>query len=173
MDKWFRRIEKVFTILAIASAFIMVCLTTVDAGGRYLLNMPITGAYEISEKYLMVFCVFFALGYAYREGANIRVTFLVSRLPPRAKLVVNYFAQIVSILLVMVLFVSATITNLNRISNVLELTQKLVFPLWPAYMVIPVGLLFLSLMMVLDLWQVKKGKSGLFKEESDEESPTL
>jgi TRAP-type C4-dicarboxylate transport system permease small subunit len=173
MSKLLDTIGKIFVFLAMASSFIMVCLTTADAVGRYLLNWPVPGAYEISEKYLMVFCVFLAVSFAYREGANIRLTFLVSRLPSRVRLFVNYFVQILSILLIMTLFFSATITNLNRMGNIVELGQKLTVPLWPAYLVISAGLLFMSLLMVLDLWRVKKGKSSLFKEDSTEESPPV
>ena len=54
------------------------------AVSRYLLNSPILGAYEITEKYLMVATIFLGLSYAYRGGVFIRVTFLVDRLPARA-----------------------------------------------------------------------------------------
>ena len=166
-------VERIFTYLAMTSAFIMVCLTAADAMGRYFLNRPITGVYEITENYLMIFAVYFALAFAYREGANIRITFFVSRLPSRAKLVINTFVQIFSILFVLFLFVSATRMNLGRLGEVIELSKKLRIPVWPAYLVISVGLLFMSLLVFLDLRQVKKGKSGLFKEESSEESVTM
>lgn len=172
MGKTFR-IEKVFTYLAMASTFIMVCLTAADAMGRYFLNQPITGAYEIEEKYLMVFLVYFALAYAYREGANIRVTFLFSRFPLQAKSVIRYFVQIFSTLYIVFLFLSATRINLGRLGDVVELTKKLSLPIWPVYLTISIGLLFLSLLVFLDLWQVKNGKSDLFKEESAGESITM
>ncbi len=58
----------------------MMCLTSADALSRYLLNSPIIGAYEITEKFLMVAAIFLGLSYAYRGGVFIRVTFLVDRL---------------------------------------------------------------------------------------------
>jgi TRAP-type C4-dicarboxylate transport system permease small subunit len=121
----------------------------------------------------MIFAIYFALAYAYREGANIRITFFVSRLPSQAKLVINYFVQIFSILFILFLLVSATRMNLGRLSDIVELTKKLSIPMWPAYLIISVGLLFMSLLVFLDLRQVKKGKSGLFKEESSEESVSM
>lgn len=151
----------------------MVCLTAADALGRYFLNQPISGAYEITENYLMIFAIYFALAYAYREGANIRITFLFSRLPSQAKLVINYFVQMFSILFILFLFVSATRMNLGRLGDIVELSKKLRIPVWPAYLIISVGLLFMSLLVFLDLWQVKKGESGLFKEESSEESVSM
>ena len=63
----------------------MMLLTTADALGRYLFNRPILAAYELTTNYLMVGVVFLALPYAYREGANIRVTFLVDRLGRTAR----------------------------------------------------------------------------------------
>ncbi len=58
----------------------MMLITTADAGGRYLFNRPILAAYELTTNYLMIAAVFLALPYAYRQGANIRVTFLADRL---------------------------------------------------------------------------------------------
>lgn len=163
-------IERPFTFLAMISVFMMACFTAADATGRYFLNRPISGAYEITENYLMIFAVYFALAYAYKGGANVRITFFVSRIHPKANLVIRFFVQIFSIVYIVFLFVSATRINLGRLDDVVELTQTLSIPVWPAYLIISMGLLFVSLFVILDLWQVKKGKSGLFKESSDESS---
>ena len=56
-------------------------LTSADALCRYLLNSAILGAYEITEKYLIVAMIFLGLSFAYRGGVFIRVTFLIDRLP--------------------------------------------------------------------------------------------
>ena len=74
----------------------MMCLTTADALSRYLFNRPITGAYEITEKYLMVATIFLGVCYAYRGGVFIRVTFLVDHLPRAVKLLAHYLAHLLS-----------------------------------------------------------------------------
>jgi len=172
MVKWLSGVEKVFTWLSIASVFVMVCLTAADSMGRYFLNLPITGAYEITEKYIMIFAVYFAVAYAYREGANIRVTLLVSRLPAKVTLVLNSVVQIFSTLLIVFLFFCATRMNLSRMGEVIAFSKKLSLPLWPAYVIISLGLLLMSLLMFTDIGQVKRGKSSLFKEEASGE-PTM
>ena len=172
MVKWLSGVEKVFTWLSIASVFVMVCLTAADSMGRYFLNLPITGAYEITEKYIMIFAVYFAVAYAYREGANIRVTLLVSRLPAKVTLVLNSGVQIFSTLLIVFLFFCATRMNLSRMGEVIAFSKKLSLPLWPAYVIISLGLLLMSLLMFTDIGQVRKGKSSLFKEEASGE-PTM
>jgi len=169
MDKLLTKIENAFIFLAIVSSLLLVCLTTADAGGRYLLSWPISGVYEISEKYLMAFLFYFAICYAYRKGVNIRVTFMVRYLPPQVKLGVNYLVQIISILYGVCLFVVGAMHTLQRMGEILILTEFSI-PLWPAFMIVPLGVFFMTLRMIMDLWQVKKGKSGLFVEE--DESPT-
>jgi TRAP-type C4-dicarboxylate transport system permease small subunit len=154
-----------------ASVFVMVCLTAADSMGRYFLNLPISGAYEITEKYIMIFAVYFALAYAYREGANIRVTLLVSHLPAKVTLVLNSIVQVFSTLLIVFLFFCATKMNLSRIGEAVEFSRKLSLPLWPAYLIISLGLLLMSLWMFADIGQVRKGESSLFKEETSGEPP--
>ena len=85
MQKWLDGCERVLTVVAVAATFGMMLLTTVDAGGRYLFNRPILLAFELTTNYLMVAAVFLALPHAYRQGANIRVTFLVDRLGRRLR----------------------------------------------------------------------------------------
>ncbi len=76
----------------------MMCLTSADALSRYAFNRPILGAFEITEKYLMVAAIFMGLSYGYRGGLFIRVTFLVDRLSGPARLAADYFAFLVSLL---------------------------------------------------------------------------
>ena len=60
--------EKVLTYVAVLAIFIMMCLTSADAIGRYIFNSPITGAYEFTEKYLMLTAVYLGTSYTYRGG---------------------------------------------------------------------------------------------------------
>ena len=98
MRRWLDGCERLLTLFAALATFIMMLLTTADAFGRYLLNRPILAAYELTTNYLMVAAIFLAMPYAYRQGANIRVTFLAERLRGKVKLAIDYAVQIVSIL---------------------------------------------------------------------------
>src|SRR5262245_2618530 len=91
------RCELVLVNAGVLATVVMMLLTSADALSRYLLNRPIIGAYELTEKYLMVAAIYLGLSYAYRGGVFIRVTFVVDRLPPTLKLAANYFAHLVSI----------------------------------------------------------------------------
>jgi len=165
MEKLLNGCEKALTSVAVFATFIMMLLTTADAAGRYLLNRPITGAYEMTTNYLMVCAIFLAMTFAYRGGANIRVTFLVDRLPRRVKLVVNHLVQIFSILYCSTL-VYATFKQALRTIATGTTLSSIEIPQGPAYLLVPAGLLLASLTMLVDLWKVRKGKSPLFQAES-------
>jgi TRAP-type C4-dicarboxylate transport system permease small subunit len=157
--------ETTMTYLAVVSTFVMMCLTTADALGRYIFNFPITGAYEITEKYLMTMTIFLGFSYAYREGFLIRVTFFVDRLPGLVVKILNHLVQAISILYGSVLVVTTLKRTFQTVASG-DMLGNVHIPLWPAYLMVPVGLFFMSLLMLLDLPQVRKGRSQLFKEES-------
>jgi TRAP-type C4-dicarboxylate transport system permease small subunit len=166
MQKLLSGCELVMMYVSCLSTFVLMLLTTADAGGRYLFNRPITGAYEISSNYLMIAAVFLAVCYGYRSGAYIRVTFLSDRLPSKVRLYVNYFVQAVSMLYGGLLIVATYQQALRVIASHTNLSSLEIITLGPAYVIVPVGLFFMSLMMLLDIRKVRKGESSLFSEES-------
>jgi TRAP-type C4-dicarboxylate transport system permease small subunit len=165
MQKILDRCELVLTYAAAMATFIMMILTTLDAAGRYLLNRPITGAYEITANYLMVAAIFFGASHAYRGGAYLRVTLLVDRLPRAVKIYVNYFVQVASVAYGFALVGATTKHALSNIASGPTLSS-IDFPLGPAFLLAPIGLLLMSLLMLFDIRKVRKGKSPLFREES-------
>jgi TRAP-type C4-dicarboxylate transport system permease small subunit len=165
MRKFLERSERILANVAGLSIVSMMCLTTVDAIGRYAFNRPIPGAYETTESYLAVAAVFFGICYAYRGGAFIRVSFFVDHMPPAVKLVLNYFVQVFSILLCAALLMATALQAYRKYGSGIKLSF-LPFPIWPAYVLVSVGFLLTTWVMVLDLWKIKKGESNLFKDES-------
>lgn len=161
MRRWLDGCERLLTLVAALATFIMMLLTTADAFGRYLLNRPILAAYELTSNYLMVAAIFLAMPYAYRQGANIRVTFLAERLRGKMKLAIDYAVQIVSILYCAALVV-ATWQQARHMLATKTTFATLDLPLWPGYMVVFIGLLLTTLLMLIDLPEVRKGRSSLF-----------
>src|SRR3954467_3499650 len=103
LGKFLARCEVALLYLGVLATFAMMCLTSADALSRYALNSPILGAFEITEKYLMVAAIFMGLSYGYRGGLFIRVTFLVDRLSGSARIAADYFAFLVSLLFCLVI----------------------------------------------------------------------
>ncbi len=166
MQRVLNACETVMLYISCLSTFILMLLTTADAGGRYLFNRPITGAFEITTNYFMIAAVFFAVSYGYREGAYIRVTFLADRLPKQVKLYIDHLVQVASVIYGFLL-VYATYQQAVRVfADHTTLSSIDFIPLGPAYVMVPLGLLFMSIAMLLDLRKVRHGRSSLFKEDS-------
>jgi TRAP-type C4-dicarboxylate transport system permease small subunit len=165
IGKWLWRCELVLVHAGVLAAFAMMCLTSADALSRYAFNRPILGAYEITEKYLMVAAIFLGLSYAYRGGVFIRVTFLVDRLPGPLKLLANYFAHLVSLLFCLIILVATGQQAWRGLQDDTTLSALPVL-VGPAYCLVPLGFLALTLLMLIDLPRVRSGQSYLFREEA-------
>ena len=165
IGKWLWRCELVLVYAGVLATVIMMLLTSADALSRYAFNRPIIGAYEITEKYLMVAAIYLGLSYAYRGGVFIRVTFLVDRLPPTLKLAANYFAHVVSLAFCLVVLVATTGQALRGLRDDTELSSLPIL-VGPAYCLVPLGFLALTAIMLVDLTRVRSGQSYLFREEA-------
>jgi TRAP-type C4-dicarboxylate transport system permease small subunit len=164
-ENWLRRCEFALLYLGVLATFAMMCLTSADAISRYALNRPIMGAYEITEKYLMVAAIFLGLSYGYRGGLFIRVTFLVDRLSGTARIVADYFAFLVSLAFCLIFLWATAVQGFRGLHDDTELSTLPIL-VGPAYCFVPIGFLALTLVMLLDLPRVRKRQSLLFTQEA-------
>ena len=163
MEKVLGHFEKWSTHVAVLSIFVMMLLTTADAIGRYLFSFPLAGAYEVTEKYLMLIAVYLGASYTYRGGSTIRITLLVDHLPHGVKMVLNVFAQVFSICYGFLMVVPA-VQSVLRVFDQKIVLSSTHLPLWVPYATIPIGLFLMSLFMLRDLPRVRTGRSALFHE---------
>lgn len=166
------RVDRLVTYVGLGATAVLMFLTSADALGRYLLNQPIEGAYQVTEDYLLIMCVFLTLGYSYREGAHVRVTFLVDRVKGPAKLVIGYFAQIFSVLCGLALTIATCLQAADNLRTGARASGLLNYPLWPAYFAVFVGCLMITLLMIIDLARVKDGTSALLSGGGESEQQT-
>ena len=155
LEKWLALGERLLILAGAFATFAMMCLTSADAISRYLFNSPIVGAYEITEKYLMVAAVFLGLSFAYRGGGFIRVTFLVDRLsgwPRRAGRLLRA-CGLVRLL--------PDLHHRHRPAGdprAVDDTTLSTLPILvgPAYWFVPLGFLALTLLVLRDLSRVRE-----------------
>jgi len=161
MLDWLSKCEKILTYLAMGATFILMLLTTADAIFRYLINWPIMYAYEITESYLMPSAVFLAVVCAYRGGNLIQVTFFVDHLPQGFKKILRHVVHAFTTLLTLLFLIAMVCqTEYNLSKDILPDT----LPVGPAYLVVSIALLIMSLVLIVDLIT---NKSEFFKKEAD------
>lgn len=165
LGRWLTRCELGLLYVGVFATFAMMCLTSADALSRYAFNSPILGAFEITEKYLMVAAIFMGLSYGYRGGLFIRVTFLVDRLSGTTRLVADHFAFLVSLLFCAVFLYATAVQGIRGLHEDTELSTLPIL-VGPAYCLVPIGFLALTILMLADLPRVRKRQSLLFTQEA-------
>jgi TRAP-type C4-dicarboxylate transport system permease small subunit len=81
-------INRCFTRLASIALALLMLLTVADVAGRYFLNRPVTGTFEVTEL-LMVFIVFLALGLAQHQNEHIALDLAYTYFPSRLQETTN------------------------------------------------------------------------------------
>jgi TRAP-type C4-dicarboxylate transport system permease small subunit len=165
------RCEQLLVGIGVIAAAGMMLLTSADALSRYLLNRPILGAYEITEKYLMVALIFLGLSYAARGGAFIRVTFLVDRLPGPVRLVADHVAHLVTLVCCLIFLWASGQQAWRALGDTTTLTT-VPLPVGPSYLFVPLGFLALAVLLLADLPRVRQGRALLFTPEAPEAKAT-
>jgi TRAP-type C4-dicarboxylate transport system permease small subunit len=132
-----KRIKSLNYLLAYAGSYVlfgMMLMTTCDVVGRYLLNLPITGAYEITEA-MMVTLVFFFLGYTQAEKSHVAVDLVVNLLPHKLRVLIDITTHILSFL--MILLVGwMSIVRWRELMEIREHTPILFIPVSPFLLIL-------------------------------------
>lgn len=161
------RIEPVFTWTAVVVTAGTMVLTTADALGRYLFNAPITGAFEITADYLMIAIVFLSASYSYRNGSFVRITLALKYVPAQVRLIADYLALFLSIVIAVALVVAAGQQAWRTLASNTISVSLISYPIGPAHVLATLGLLLMTLRIIADLSRIRTGKSGMQREDAE------
>jgi TRAP-type C4-dicarboxylate transport system permease small subunit len=131
--------------------FVIVLLVGFSVLGRYFFNKPILGAIEISE-FLFVFALFFALAYTQSRGRHIRVRFIIVRLPPRPRRILNILVYALSAIFFLVVGWQAGIGAWKSWMIREGSYGAITFPIYPARFAIVFGCIVIALQFVKDIF---------------------
>ncbi|RFC62237.1 TRAP transporter small permease [Fulvimarina endophytica] len=89
-----------YRLLAVVAAVLILCLigvTCIDVVGRYLLNRPFGGAYELTQM-LLAALVFVALPLTTADGGHVEVDLVLHMVPERVQWALGRLAGVLSAL---------------------------------------------------------------------------
>jgi TRAP-type C4-dicarboxylate transport system permease small subunit len=135
----------------------MMVVVVLDVGGRTFFNTPIAGGNESCEL-LLVGMIFFGLAAAQKQRQHFAIEIATQHLPAAAQRWVKLFGWLVSFAIVGLLaWVSAKQSWTSMLRG--EASYGTIsFPIWPARMVIAVGLGLLALQFALDTVRLLGGE---------------
>jgi TRAP-type C4-dicarboxylate transport system permease small subunit len=136
---------------AVASClmFGMMSLIFVDVVGRFFLNKPIFGSYEIVQM-LMALVVFYSLPYSQYIKGLVRVDFIINFFPNLPKKIVWAIGDLISTAVCYALAFACFYHALVMLSVSGAKTSVLLMPIYPFYYAASVGLLLFALILTVD-----------------------
>jgi TRAP-type mannitol/chloroaromatic compound transport system permease small subunit len=136
-------------ISAVLILFIMM-VTVVDVVLRYIFKTPLKGSYEFCEIFFLS-SVFLGLAYTESFRGHVNVDILISRLSDQTNLVLEIFVLLISLPVGGLLIWQGTLAFLRSLSTGEYKWGLIQIPLWPARLMIPVGVAVLCLKIVSEL----------------------
>jgi TRAP-type C4-dicarboxylate transport system permease small subunit len=125
---------------------VMVLLTVADVLLRFFLNRPIRGAFEIVE-FLMVMVVFSAIAYTGLLKGHIVIQIFSSRLPERARAILDSIADLISIgFCCLIIWQGIAQAQMTRLRN--DISGVLSIPVFPFYYVVVLGMVLMGLVFL-------------------------
>lgn len=124
----------------------MMLLTTGDVIVRATFARTIPGALEISEYMLVVF-ILLGLAYTQQMKGHVRVSFLISRLPPRVQPAVEIVTTLLSLFIIFIVIWQGLVVGIHEttVSDMLRVPQA------PFRLLVAVGGFLLFLELLIDL----------------------
>jgi TRAP-type transport system small permease protein len=135
------------TILAL-----MMFLTALDVGLRYLFNSPLSGAFELVE-YMMAIVIPFSIVYCAEMKAHVSVELILARFPKKFQLIVNALTTLIAVAFTGVM----AWQNLLYIGEVYDshLTSSvLLIPTYPFVIPVALGIGAFALMLLIHFIEI-------------------
>jgi TRAP-type C4-dicarboxylate transport system permease small subunit len=151
--------EKLPFGLGVVSGFgvlLIMLAVSLDVFSRSLFNRPIDGTTELAEL-LLVALIFLGLAAAQQQRLNYTVEIVVEMLPAGLRRACEIFGLLVSLGVVAVLFWYSAQQGLKSFAANELNYGSVPFPIWPARLIIAVGLGLLALQLVIDVFKTLSG----------------
>lgn len=146
-------LNKVVSIIASLPFIIIMLITVYEVIVRYVFNAPTVWTLEISQ-YLMLIGAFLAAAYTLEVGGHIKVDFLVERLSPGKRRIVNIISSLLGIIFFAALVWKSTELAWFTFKFGLRSMTMLAVPLFPIYVIMPIGSFLLLLQGIVQFLQL-------------------
>ena len=135
------------TVLAL-----MMFLTALDVGLRYLFNSPLDGAFELVE-YMMAIVIPFSIVYCAEQKGHVAVELIMSRFPKGIQVI----SDVIMTCITMVFAIIISWQNFLYIGEVYDshLTSAVLqIPTYPFVIPVAIGISAFALLLLVDLIQI-------------------
>ena len=127
----------------------MMGVIVVGVTSRYFFNSPIIGSFELTRLALAVL-VTLALAHTALEKGHIRVELLVSRLPQRGQVIMEFIAGVFSLGMVSLITWQTILYAIRVIEQEYVFSSVLLFPLYPFIILLAISFMLFWLVIAVN-----------------------
>jgi TRAP-type C4-dicarboxylate transport system permease small subunit len=151
-----KRIARLLMWIGVVLILAIMVLTVSDVCGRYFMNKPIRGAFEITE-FMLVLIVASGLAYTQVAKRHIFVEFIASRLGHRVRKMTKGIGYLVCLGIYVLIAWQGVIGGLNQWHHMVT-SGAFGIPLWPFYFFLAFGCSVLCLIFLTDFLKLLYSK---------------
>jgi len=137
----YRGVNYFIGVLVILTISFMIFDVNLGVFFRYVLNDALCWTEELA-RYLMVWFAFFGMSFALRDNQHVGVIFILQRLPPGARRIVQFLNRVIVMIFLVFLF-KYSLNHLKVVS--VQLSPSMEIPMYLAYSAVTVGTLLMML----------------------------
>jgi len=146
---------------------LMMLLVLAEVFMRYVMNNPLMLADEFAA-YMLVAVSFIAGAYTWKEKGHVRITVLVSRMPPK----VSCWLRLITLFLALGVAIALVQSGYSLLQTSFRLHMEsgswLHFPLQGPHMTLIIGFILLSLLIMVEIARaITNLRRGVWVEEQD------
>ena len=127
-----------------------LAVVTGEVVARYIFNSPTQSSLEITE-YFLVAMGFLPLAMIYRRGGHVSVELLIDLMPVHFKKACNKASALITATFSFLVFWFGMGMTMHAFESQTASSSLMAFPMWIAYLPIPLGFLALGCQSALDL----------------------
>ncbi len=146
-------------LIAGLMCFLMMAIVSINVIGRYLFNVPLSGAFEATQSMLTVM-VFFSMALTQYHGGHIRVVVLTRRMPEKVRRALN----VAMLGAGAILFGLASFATFHFAMESYSVNEQewgsIRYPIYPIKFVVFAGLVLLTIQFALDMIKEMLGVDG-------------
>jgi TRAP-type transport system small permease protein len=147
------KIEQAMTLIASITLAIMTMYIFLDVMGRYIFNHPLVGALEITEDYLMVIVIFFAISYTFTRNGHVSVELFDKFMSVHVKKIILKLVHLIGLVYILLITGQGYKQMVNTYTSGSLSKSSLAYILWPAYLILVLG----SALLCIRLFQALIG----------------
>lgn len=146
-----RRVEYVVTAVAALCMFAIMLIVGADVVMRYVFRSPLSWTYDFISLYLMAALFFLVVSDAYASHSHVNVDILYKNMPATAR----RLCDVITLGVGSALFTAMCYAGALRFWSAFEASDVLAgaipWPMWPSYVLVPVGAGLMAFRLVLHL----------------------